>query len=368
MPIDIASKLLLATTNIAAATRAIVSSETDGAITVLNISNPASISYVTKLTHANLAGARELVYWPKKKYLIVGATTAGAATGALSTVDLANVDSPAIGGTYSNLSYTRSLKKPVLDPVNEIVYALATNGTAWGIVAISVSNPASPSFLGFFNSLTGTAPRNTWSLAVDYEGGTAYILGDHYTGAQARCWAINITNPASMSERGYVNGPAGASWFSCASYFDQARSRVFYTAVSDKVGTINVSNPASMSLDGAFDAGGSPAMDISTSRGNGAYNALDQVWYIPAWSADRVIAMDMSNVSSPAYLGSYNSTANCDEPTGLAYDPVSDYLYALGRNGDEIASLNVSNAASITLGNNYTSTPNLNDPLGVVLV
>jgi hypothetical protein len=234
----------------------------------------------------------------------------------LKIIDVSNPASPTLLGTFDTPGYA---------------YGIAITGTTayvgdWGggLRIIDVSNPASPASLGSYNN-SGTA--TVWGVAVS---GSVVWLVDSSTGARA----IDVSNPASPTPLGYFDTPGNPRGVTVSG------NAVYVADGSGGLQILNASNPSSATPVGSYDTPGS-AYDVVLS-GTRAYVADN--------SSNTLQILDVSNPASPALLGTFSTAPGI--AVGVA---VSGTLAYLGENDAGIQIVDVSNPASPNLLGSYNT-------------
>ncbi|MBC8254828.1 MAG: hypothetical protein H8E35_12500 [Ardenticatenia bacterium] len=193
------------------------------------------------------------------------------------------------------------------------------DGTNGGLRVVDVSDPASPSELGFYYT-----PGSAAAVAVS--GSMAYVAdagswdGSQYVGSGLR--VVDVSNPASPTELGFYDTPGDAG----------AVAVVGSTAyVAGGLRVVDVSNPASPTQLGSYDTPGwAEGVVVSGSTA-----------YVAGGGGLRVV--DVSNPASPTEIGFYDtpgwargvavsgSTAYVADYDGLRVVDVADPATPVGR-------------------------------------
>ncbi len=270
-------------------------------------------------------------------------------------LDISNPDSPVqVGSFVLNGS-------PVdIEVIGNYAY-IASNDNAEELKILDVSNPSAPVKVGVYN-----APGNADGYAVDVIGNTAYLvrassgdnefiainvtsktapvalgsvnLGD--TGNAIRVLGnyayvasnsntqelqvINITNPSLPVISATYNIPSNNNAKSMAAF---GTTVIVGTLTSGDVRIFDVSTPTNPVQAGLYTAGGN-VNDISLGN-NDTYAFL-----ATGVNSAEFQVIDISNLSSPSLLGSYNISGN-NALNGIAYSAVKDRAYAVGVSNTE---------------------------------
>lgn len=357
MPFTAAARSLLGTAGPAAATRAFVTNQNDNSVTALNISNTASMTFVSELTDAtNLLGAGDCALDKTKNILWVCA--AGGTR--VAAVNVANPASMSVSGHIDDATYFTSPVAVKVDPANSIAWVLEGTGNPY-LACINTSNPASPTRTGSV-SLTGSGSYIGAALAIDTSAQRAYCMVYVAGGFSAvRIISVNISNPASPTvldtldlttatdiAGGLELSSDGTTLF--ASYHGTG-----YLAV------INVSDASNITLSYTYTGftnliGGKKLTYVSSSR-----------LVVSSQTSDSLKTFNISNLASITLIDTESGATYLDKSINHAVDPFNNNVFVLGYDGDDFSSYSIDGSGNLTFISNYTSGTNINGPFAVAL-
>ncbi len=195
-------------------------------------------------------------------------------------------------------------------------YALMTSGAASGLRVLDLSDPSSPTEVGYIvNSDTCTGIEIWAADRVKASGNFAYVL--YYDGfiskGHYRLYVYDLSNPSEPQQRGYIALPDN-----CTSLFVEG-DYVYVTADDEDgfsgVKIIDVSNPVHLIEAGSFTTSGIPEE---------VYVANHKA-YVAVKSA--LVVYDVSVPSSPQLLGSYTPPGGIGLIHHLAVQ--GNYIYVI---------------------------------------
>lgn len=165
---------------------------------------------------------------------------------------------------------------------------IATANTGRELTILNISNPASPTLAGFYNS-PGTAVGRGVSLV----GNTAVLTTDNNTsGTGYELYVLNITNPAAPSLIGGLNLAAATRDVLISGNFAYIAS----TSNSTELQVVNISNPATPSIAGSFNTSGNTDASSLFFNTNKIY-----------LTTSRLEILNVTNPAAITQIGNYNS-------------------------------------------------------------
>ena len=208
--------------------------------------------------------------------------------GEITCVDFSDISNVSIADSIvdsDKLDFTRGV---AADPATEIVYVSGTTPNYFN--AIDYSDPTA---LSITSSLSTTYGGD--KIVVDTDRDTAFMK------AGARLTSINISNPASMSER------------------------------------------TTLSSSTDMNTGGGLAIDTT-----------NDLVFTGHYSNDKVAVIDTSNVASLSVISSISNATNLNQPSVLATDPSKELLFCLCL--DSLSVVDYSNTSSMSITDTISET------------
>lgn len=270
---------------------------------IIDITNPVSPTTVGSL---NLAGVPSNIF-VAGNYVYV---TNNSNTAELQIIDISNPASPSLVSSYNDAGNEDARGVHVAGNYAYIVF----NGGN-DLVAVDITNPASPTFTGGL-VLNGTA------YEVYVSGNYAYIASDD--NAQ-ELQVLDISNPASLALAGSLNLAGTTNAITIAG----DGSNVFLGQGSN-LWVVSITTPTTPVLLGSVSTVGN-ANDIAINTGNdGAY-----LFVATSTDAGELRVIDISTPASPVDFGFFDTTGT-DDLIGIAYDTTLDRAFgASGGNAQE---------------------------------
>ena len=194
----------ITTTQIGSSHYALVAALTDGGVQIINITDPASPSFVAGITNGTdypvLAGAVSVTTTK-----IGGSHYALVASNTVNTVQIINITDPASPSAVAGI--TNGTDYPVLAGAQSITttqigsshYALVAAYNGDGVQIINITDPASPTpVAGITDGAQFQSLKGAYNVAVAQIGGThyAFIAGNGDDAVQI----LDITDPANPAD------------------------------------------------------------------------------------------------------------------------------------------------------------------------
>lgn len=229
----------------------------------------------------------------------------------LIVINVANPSSPAVVGSYNAQGNANANAVSVSG--NRVYLARASSNQDEFIV-LSITSPNSPSLLG---SLNLGANANEVFVSGDY----AYVATDSNS---AELQIVNISNPSIPSIAGTYDSSGNQNGESVTGF---GTTIILGLLGNGDIEFINASNPASPSQISLYN-GSDDVRDTALGNSNEyLFIATD------ANSAELQI-LDISNISAPVLLGSYDTSGNNDL-NGVVYASSFDRVFAVGDSNSE---------------------------------
>ena len=246
---------------------AYVSCWTEG-LYIINISNPANPSLAA---HLSTSPGQAWDTHIEGDYAFV----ADDLNGGLQVINVSDPYHPVLAGSYDTPGWAYNL-------VVDSPYVYMADGYTGSFQILNVSNPSNPTFLSYFDT-------HGWARGIFVTDTLAYIANGN-----AGMEIVNIHDPANPQ-----------FWGSCCN--DSYRSAISvyvsgdyaYLADYDRVLFLDISNPNNIETVYTYDLSLSP-LNLSV-VGNYLYIANAE------WG---LRMLDISNPSSPSFVGSYNTPGN----------------------------------------------------------
>ncbi len=202
-----------------------------GGLTIIDVSNPASPTEVGNVDTQGIGYAVAVV----GSYAYLASEDGG-----LRIIDISNPASPAEVGFYDTPGFA-------LDVSVVGIYAYVADGGS-GLRVIDVSNPAAPTEVGFYNT-----PGDTLAVAVEgnyayvnFDANVAYMENIENSGMRI----VEISNPASPTEVGFYVSPGVVIEVTIAGTY------AYLAAQNGGLHIIDISNPATPIEAGFYDTPG----------------------------------------------------------------------------------------------------------------
>lgn len=254
--------------------------------------------------------------------------------GYLITVDVSDPTAPAVVNTLNGVG--DPLGTYYMELVGTLLY-IGTGGSnpaLSGLRIMNVSNPVSPTSVGFINL--------TSAHSVRVAGSTAFVTQHGGNGMTA----VNVSNPASPSSISNVSG--------LGTILAGVIKNGNYCYVMDNTGNtikvVNVTNTSSMSIVTSLGGVNDPAHPAV----QGDY------MYVPELGDDVLSVFDISSPAAPVAHSSFTDAALSGAFMALIS---GTYCYVSAFNADAMCLIDISNPASLSLIDSTTDAL-LNGPVG----
>jgi|11_taG_2_1085331.scaffolds.fasta_scaffold00580_4 hypothetical protein len=199
----------------------------------------------------------------------------------LTCVDFSDISNVSVEDSIASSTYIDFPRGVAADPTTEIVYVSGQTPNYFNAVDYST-----PSSLSITSSLATTYGGD--KIVLDTARDTAFMK------AGGRLTSINISNPASMSER------------------------------TTLVSSTNMNTAGGLAIDTTKD-----------------------LVFTGHYSNDKVTVIDTSNVASLSVISSLNSVINLNQPSALATDPSKELVFCLCL--DSLSVVDYSNTSSMSI-------------------
>lgn len=353
MPFTVAGHALLATNGPAPAEHAFVTNNADSSVTAIDISDPTNMAFVAELTDAtNLLAASACAVDRAANVLWVCATGGSR----VSAVDISNPASMSVLGSLNDATYLAAPAAIAL--AGSTAWVLEGSGTH--LTAVSTANPASPTRTGFVETAAGFTGGA--ALAVDAKNDLAYCMVYVSGGFNpVRIIAVDISNPASpaildtLALVGNTDIPGGM----CLSPDGQTLFTTHRNA--GYLSVIDVSDPANLSLTQTYTG-------FSNIVGGKSMTYLPgDILLVSSATSDSLKTFNVANTASITLIDTESGATYLDNAGGHAVDPYNGNAFVVSQNGDEITSYAIDGSGNFTFLDNYASATQLNDAYAVAL-
>ena len=347
---DLVSTLIAAGSKPSIATYAFTANHDDSSVSAINISNPASMTFVSELADATyLVNAKSIAVDRAARVAWVWATSYITAVNISNPASMSRLGSYSIGAFSSGAGHALAL-----DTDNALVVAFDM-ANPQKVIFLNTGNPASITLAGSV-SVSGYYGTN-FGIALDTANRVAYCLMHDLTSV-IRVVAVSYSNPASPSVVGTLN-LTGSDITSGGLAYRNGLVYVSYGAGDFAV--VNASSPASMSLSYNYTA-------LFTLGGNGRVSHLgSDLVLVCAGTDDAMKTLDVSNIASVTVSDTESGATYLDGAAGHAIDPYNGNIFVVGPNGDDLTAYSRSGGA-MTFISNYTSATNVNGCRDVALL
>lgn len=156
-------------------------------VTLIDTSDPLNLAIVGSVT---VESPRALAFDPARALLYVSSDDA--TTPALVVVDVSTPATPLVVGSVASVAADNS-QSVVCDPDEMVVYVASITGDV--LDAVDVSTPSAPALLSTFATIE--EPR---ALALDTHNSLLHVLTGSATQSIAYVQALDVSNPASITE------------------------------------------------------------------------------------------------------------------------------------------------------------------------
>lgn len=275
---------------------------------VLNISNPAAPSYVTRIQASPVSEMQSI--WGvglsedgNYAYTVSFASGASANKCWLHVIDISTPTAPSIVGEL-DLTTAGSVSEFCGDVAVRGTTAYVTFGNT-GVTAVNVSNPAAPAFLSHMSN----ANLQYANQPIFSDDGTRLFTSSADPGND-RIGVTNISNPSSMV---FVTSLLSAASFSYMPGMDKAGQYLFGASYTDDtVSAIDISNPAIPTLSGTL---------FASINLNGAtdVNVYRQYAFACANQSNRITSINLGCIPAP-------NLGTCALASAISYFPTDRAL------------------------------------------
>ena len=337
----------ITTVKIGSSVYALVASISDSGIQIIDITNPAAPTVASSITDGatfdTLGGARGIT-----TVKIGSATYALVASNSDDGVQIINITNPAAPTAVSSITDGSTFDE--LDGAIDIttvqigssVYALVASFTDDGIQIIDITNPAAPTAVssitdgGTFDELDGAIGITTVQI-----GSSIYALVASQTDDGIQI--INITNPAtptavsSITDGDTFDGLDGAIGITTVTIGTSTYALVT-SRLDDGIQIINITNPAtptavSSITDGSSDGNGNTFDELDNATGITTIKIGSATYALVASSVDDGIQIiNISNPAAPTVASSLSDGSAFDELDGavdITTVQIGSSVYAL---------------------------------------
>ncbi len=326
---------------------AYVTSFSSTSLTVIDISNPASPTFVAEEVKATeFSGIRGLFVSGKYAYI----ATSG--RDSLAVVDISNPSDPQFlaetQGTVPNTTLNGAI-----DVFVSGKYAYVTVSLRNSLAIIDISNPANPTFVA---ETQGPVPNTTLNGARSafVSGKYAYVISS----TRDALAIFDISNPANPTFVAETQGPTpGTSLDGPSNIFVSGRYAYITATNHDSLAVIDISNPANPTFV-AETQGPTPGTSLDGAIG---LSISGKYAYVSSTSRDALAVIDISNPLSPTYVGETRGTTpgtTLDGAGGLFVS--GKYVYLATQNHDSLAIIDSGGSDLASLNTGEVQTGSLN--------
>jgi len=156
--------------------------------------------------------------------------------------------------------------------------------------------------------------------------------------------AVDYSDPTNLS----ITSSLSTTYTGDSIVVDTARDTAFMKA-GGRLTSINISNPASMSERTTLISSG----DMNTAGGL-AVDTTNNLVFTGHYSNDKVAVINTSNVASLSVISSVSDSTNLNQPTVLATDPSKELLFCLCL--DSLSVVDYSNTSSMSITDTISET------------
>jgi DNA-binding beta-propeller fold protein YncE len=252
--------------------------------------------------------------------------------------NVAVLDSLALG--------TSNLNGIAVDSENKVAYVVNISRS---LFSVDISDPENMSILQTLD--LGSSNYTPHAIALDVDRGYAYIAGEGYI------LSVDISDPENMTvSHAYTNAVFPSRFWSIAL---DLTNEIAILAGVDELHTVDISTPSSMVI----------IDDVSSLS---MYSPLGVVFdpggyiYASSGTDNSVLSFSIDSSGNIAYLNTL-SNANLTGSRGLALDTENDVLYVAAKSAEKLVSIDVSTPSSMSELDNFASTnwEATADPVGV---
>ena len=311
---------------------AYVTASVDGAIQIIDVSDPVNPTALGSLTHgtngAELDGAQGIFVAGDIAYV----TAQGGDSDALEIIDISNPSSP------KHLAAITSTTEPLLDsPFDVFVqgnYAYVVNKVGDSLVVIDVSIPTNPQVVGTLVDGGGSAPFLNGPQSIHVVGNYAYIAENNGDALEI----VDISDPKNPVHAGVLlDGTGGAQINSPQDVFVLNSYAYIVSQADDNLQIVDVSDPQNPSH--------VTSTIISSFQNPTSVVVGGDYAYISATTQDSVSILDISSTTNPVLVGSIkhgDSGMQLFEPRLMTL--VGNHLYVPADSSDTLSIIDVAGA------------------------
>ena len=304
---------------------ALVGGQYDDGISVLDISDPTNLTFVSSIKDRQLVRLVKAIDIAGDYAYVIRESTNTATVVAVNIADPRNLT---IAGTYEFSDYN------VMSGPGSIVvaggFAYATGEYSDTLVVVNLTDPSNLTLAGYVKSASELDSPRQVRIAGDYAL-VACANIDSLT-------MVSISDPSNPSIAGRLGDPTRLDvLYGSAVAGDLAYATSF---ANDYLTVINISDPNSMSIVG----------ELTNSTLLDAVNNVHIVGnyaYMTALFSNSFVVVDIADPGNPTIVGSFKSAVDLYYPTGLTIAGDLAYITAEQKDGDikgeGLAVVNISN-------------------------
>ena len=318
---------------------------TNGALEIIDVSNPAKPKHVSAL----IDGGGSAPYLNTAFSVFVSGNFAYVGSwgsGALEIVDISNPLLPVHKGSLLDGGGATPpfIKNPYSIYVSGNFAYVADN--YWGALEIvDVSNPAAPVHKGSLSDGGGVAPYLASPYSVKVSGNYAYVVDNFYNALEI----VDVTNPAApVHKSSLTNGTGGAQLNGPYSVFISGSHAYVASYRSNALEVVDVSDPAApVHSNSLVDGGGGALIGVSRS-----VFIFHNYAYIASEDIGSLEIVDVSNPAAPVHKGSLIDGGGISPYLAQARSVyvVGHYAYVVGlgpaSNNGSLEIIDISNAVA----------------------
>lgn len=322
---------------------AYIASQEENALTIIDVSNPASTTYKGTYSSATfLSGARSVFVSGNYAYVVAYAVDT------LAVIDISNPANPVLKGFLTDGTNLNNPNSVFVS--GNYAYIVASTGAAAGNLAIvDISNPSNPVLKSTISDGTGDAAL-AGNTSVFVSGKYAYVTAG-YGAATDALEIIDVSNPLSPTHAGKLvdDGTNSNILMSGPQTVFVSGIYAYITATSeDGLEIVDISNPANPVHKGSIaDGAGGALLNNPWSlfvSGNYAY--------VGSQTSDAVEIIDISNPASPAHKGSIANGAggaSLVDPYGIFVS--GNYVYVATYGNTTSGALEIIDVSGASISN-----------------
>lgn len=319
-----------------------VGAPSDSALTVINVSNPATPAFAGYIKKAFPPGSNWNIYaiffWGDYAYFICPNNKG------LYIVNVSNPAAPTLVGSIQGAGPPNYLNSAYGIFVSRGRYACVASFDDDALTIFDISNPAAPSHVG---SIQGAANFLNGAYNVWVRGNYAYVTAYHSDSLTI----IDISNPADPTLVGHISGGGAPNWLEGACDVHVVGNYAYVAAYLEKALTIiDISNPENPTFVGSILRAAPPW--LGSARG---VRVQGNYAYVISRGDSALNVIDITNPAAPAFVSAIKGGGAppggnwLGQATNVRIIPGENYAYVSAFLDNALTIIDISNPSAPAL-------------------